>query len=681
MCGFTGFLTPTSFNATASERWLCKMCDSIAHRGPDDFGYWMDADAGIALGHRRLSIIDLSAQGHQPMISMSGRFALVYNGEIYNFEQIRKTLDRSAHPPVWKGHSDTEVLLAAIEAWGVEPTLRKLYGMFSFALWDRSRRVLTLARDPVGEKPLYYGWVDNVFLFGSELKALRCYPGFVDVPIDRDALRQYIRYNCVPAPDTIYKNIKKLLPGTIATIRAGISNAHTAAYWSVADAVTNGMEKCFSGSEDDAVDELDALVRTVLSEQMVADVSVGAFLSGGIDSSTVVALMQTQATKRIQTFTIGFDDAGHNEARDAKAIAQHLGTQHTELYVSPSMALEVVPELPSIYDEPFADSSQIPTLLVSQLTRRTVTVSLSGDGGDEVFGGYNRHVLAQRFWNNLGYLPAPARRSAARLIKSVRGETLDRAIAPFIRFLPANRQYTNIGEKLHKLADVIGAVSFDAFYRRLTSTCDTAEDVVLQANVQSLALASRLKSPPGLSATEQMMYLDTVRYLPDDILTKVDRAAMSVSLETRIPFLDRRIVEFSWRLPLSMKVRDGEGKRILRKLLHRYVPLQLVNRPKHGFSVPIGNWLRGELRDWAADLLSPARIESQNLLNPRTVGIMWQQHLAGTHNWQHQLWTVLMFQAWLDTVRNSESDRAGVGSSPQFEYLYKADLMNRMESD
>lgn len=648
MCGITGFLTHRSLEEAAGLRDLRNMCDSMEHRGPDDFGQWVDAHAGVALGHRRLAIVDLSVHGHQPMISACGRYVIVYNGEIYNFEQLRKKLDSMTNPPVWRGHSDTEVLLAAIAQWGVKWTLQNLCGMFAFALWDRDERVLTLARDPLGEKPLYYGWVGNTFLFGSELKALRQYPTFSEVTIDRDALCLYMRYNSIPAPYTIYKGVKKLLPGTFAAIRPDRPDVTMETYWSLDNAVAHGRAHPFAGSETDAVKALDELLRTVVSEQMVADVPLGAFLSGGIDSSTIVALMQAQATRPVKTFTIGFDEAGFDEAEHARAVARHLGTEHHELYVTPALALDVVPQLPLIYDEPFADSSQIPTFLVSQMTRHHVTVSLSGDGGDELFGGYNRHVAAQGLWDKLGSVPLPARHLAARCIKGVRGEHLDRMAAPLLGLLPKNRRQTQVGAKLHKLADVMGAGSLEALYERLVSTFDAPEQIVLGGKEPSIVASFAERLPPELSNAERMMYLDTLQYLPTDILAKVDRAGMRVSLETRIPFLDRRVVEFAWSIPVSMKVRDGKGKLLLRKLLDLYVPKQLIDRPKQGFGVPVGAWLRGELREWASELLDSTRLKDEGFLNVPAVERMWRQHLAGTHNWHSQLWSILMFEAWLD---------------------------------
>jgi asparagine synthase (glutamine-hydrolysing) len=648
MCGITGFLTRGPLDQTASLGHLQSMCDAIRRRGPDDFGYWLDKDAGVALGHRRLAIVDLSAQGHQPMASACGRYVIVYNGEIYNFEQLRKQLDASANPPAWRGHSDTEVLLAAIEQWGIKRTLRELCGMFAFALWDRAERVLTIARDPLGEKPLYYGWMGNTFLFGSELKALRAHPAATDATLDRDALCLYMRYNSIPAPHTIYSGISKLAPGKVATIRPDSDEVSIDTYWSLGDVVARTGANAFTGSEADAVSELDSLLRTVLNEQMMADVPLGAFLSGGIDSSTVVSLMQALSSRPVKTFTIGFDESGFDEAEHARAIAKHLGTEHHELYITPKHALDVVPSLPEIYDEPFSDSSQIPTFLVSQMTRQHVTVSLSGDGGDELFGGYNRHIAAQGLWDKIGSVPLPARNFAARCIKGVPEQQLDRMAAPLLRLLPKNRRHKQLGDKLHKFADLMGSASLEASYARLISMFDAPELIVLGGKEPFDAVPSLGQLPFALGNAQRMMYLDTLHYLPTDVLTKVDRAAMHNSLETRVPFLDKRIVEFAWRMPMSMKVQNGKGKVILRRLLDRYVPSSLIDRPKQGFAVPIASWLRGELREWTSHLLDPSRLRNEGVLNAAAVDRMWKQHLAGTHNWHSELWAILMFEAWLE---------------------------------
>ncbi|VXA95246.1 Asparagine synthase [Burkholderia sp. 8Y] len=653
MCGITGFLTRGRLDGSSAMPRLRAMCDSLARRGPDDAGYWIDAEAGVALGHRRLAIVDLSEFGHQPMASACGRYMIVYNGEVYNAEDLRKELNALPGTPDWRGHSDTEVLLAAFAQWGIEKTLGKAYGMFAFALWDRHERVLTLGRDPLGEKPLYYAWLGDTFVFGSELKALRRHPAFRDVGIDRDALGMYMRYSSVPAPHTIYEGISKLVPGALATVRPAYGDVVVRPYWRLEDVVARAKAEPFT--EADAVGELDSVFRKVLRDQMVADVPLGAFLSGGIDSSLVVSLMQAESARAVQTFSIGFDQAGFDEATHARRIAEHLGTEHHELYVTPAHALAVVPQLPQIYDEPFADSSQIPTFLVSQMARRHVTVSLSGDGGDELFGGYNRHVAAQGLWDKLSRVPLPARAFTARCVRGLGAERLDRMAAPIVGMMPPSMRHTQVGDKLLKLADAMSAEGLEASYERLASAFDAPDRIVL--GYRAPVTASGLSGlPASLTDAERMMYLDAVRYLPTDILAKVDRAAMHVSLETRVPFLDRRIVEFAWRLPLSMKINKGVGKVVLRSLLDRYVPRAMFERPKHGFSVPIASWLRNELRDWASDLLSADRLKREGYLNAQMVKTMWDQHLAGTHSWHTRLWTVLMFEAWLDANKSVDAE-------------------------
>ncbi|MFM0053596.1 asparagine synthase (glutamine-hydrolyzing) [Caballeronia grimmiae] len=644
MCGIAGFLTRGRLDESSAMPRLRGMCDSLERRGPDDAGYWIDAQAGVALGHRRLSIVDLSEFGHQPMASACGRYVIVYNGEVYNAEDLRKALDAQRGRADWRGHSDTEVLLAAFAQWGIEKTLDKAHGMFAFALWDRHERVLTLGRDPLGEKPLYYAWLGDTFVFGSELKALRRHPAFRDVGVDRDALGMYMRYLSIPAPHTIYEGISKLPPGSLATVRPAYGDVVVRPYWRLEDVVARAKAEPFEG---DAVGELDSVFRKVLRDQMVADVPLGAFLSGGIDSSLVVSLMQAESARAVKTFSIGFDQAGFNEAKHARDIAEHLGTEHHELYVTADHALAVVPQLPQIYDEPFADSSQIPTFLVSQMARSHVTVSLSGDGGDELFGGYNRHVAAQGLWDKLSRVPLPARALTARCVRGLGAERLDRMTAPLVGIMPASLRHTQVGEKLLKLADAMSAEGLDASYERLVSAFDAPEQIVPGCRASIVASAAG-SLPASLTNAERMMYLDAVRYLPTDILAKVDRAAMHVSLETRVPFLDRRVVECAWRFPLSMKVDKGVGKVVLRNLLDRYVPRKLFERPKHGFSVPIASWLRNELRDWASDLLSSDRLRREGYLNEPMVRKMWDQHLAGTHSWHTRLWAVLMFEAWLD---------------------------------
>jgi asparagine synthase (glutamine-hydrolysing) len=643
VCGLAGFLTLRAIEMP--HRVLEEMANAIVHRGPDDSGYWFDDRLGIGLAHRRLSILDLSPAGHQPMISARGRFVMAFNGEIYNFRMLREELEGEAAAPLWRGHSDTEALLAGFEHWGIEQTIKRAVGMFAFAVCDRALGTLTLGRDRLGEKPLYYGWQRGVFIFGSELNALRAFPGWSGL-VDRQALALFMRHNAVPAPWTIYTGISKLLPGSLLTLSAEsitASQPAPVAYWDLREVIAHGRSTPWTGSDADAVDRLDALLRQAVSAQMVADVPLGAFLSGGIDSSTIVAMMQSQSSMPVKTFSIGFEEEEFNEAEHAMAVARHLGTDHTEMYVSPGDAQAVIPLLPSIYDEPFADSSQIPTYLVSRLARGHVTVSLSGDAGDELFGGYNRYFLAARLWGRLSKVPVGLRRLSGAAIRLLSPTSWD-AIAATVRpMLPQAYRMRLPGDKLHKGAAVLASDSGATLYRSLVSIWDPWEVVLGCSEPETLCLLP-LDYPIGL--TERMMALDTLTYLPDDILTKVDRAAMSVSLETRVPLLDHRVVEFAWSLPLSLKVRGGQGKWILRQVLDRYVPRALIERPKMGFGVPIDEWLRGPLREWAEELLSERRLKQAGYFRPLPIREKWAEHLNGRRNWQYHLWPVLMFEAW-----------------------------------
>lgn len=649
MCGFAGYWGLAE-NGQA-QQVLKGMGDAIAHRGPDDSGFWVDENASIGLVHRRLSILDLSPAGHQPMFSLSERFVLVFNGEIYNFRDIAKEIQARGEFP-WRGHSDTEVMLAAFEAWGVEESLSRFVGMFAFALLDRANRFLYLCRDRMGEKPLYYGWAGKYFLFGSELKALRAHPAWAG-KVDRGALALLMRHNYIPAPYSIYEGICKVIPGTLLRLDLAVASPgsvpHTKPYWRVAQIVTNGLADRFGGSDSAAVHEVDRLLRQAVAGQMVADVPLGAFLSGGVDSSTIVALMQAISSRPVKTFSIGFHEAGYDEAVYAKAVARHLGTEHTELYVTSEQARAVIPYLPAMYDEPFADSSQIPTFLVSKLARQHVTVSLSGDAGDELFGGYNRYFLARDIWKKLRLLPFAARKAMSSSLTIL-------SPAAWNSFLNLTGPLTPVplrggigGDKLHKLAGVLAVRTPDEMYKKgFASHWASPADIVIDG-IEPLTTLTDPAQDIGLrDFTESMMYLDTMSYLPDDILVKVDRASMAVSLESRIPFLDHRLVEFAWRLPLSMKIRHGQGKWILRQVLYQYVPKDLIERPKMGFGVPIDAWLRGPLRDWAEDMLSESRLRQEGYFNPAPIRNKWAEHLSGKRNWQYHLWDVLMFQAWLE---------------------------------
>ena len=653
MCGFAGFLIPrnSALNNDANKV-LHQMADAIANRGPDSDGYWIDDSAGIGLAHRRLAIVDLSPAGAQPMTSRSGRYVLAFNGEVYNHLALRGEMDcLKGSQNGWAGHSDTETLLAGFDMWGIEATVLKCIGMFAFAMWDTHTQTLVLGRDRLGEKPLYYGWQGlgdkAVFLFGSELKALKQHPAF-SADIDRNALCLFMRHCYIPAPYSIYQGIAKLEPGCLLNVSSAQPTPVVRRYWSAARVALSGVASPFSGTPSQAVDALEVLLKSAVQQQMVADVPLGAFLSGGIDSSTVVSLMQAQSARPVKTFTIGFNEAGYDEGMHAKAVAQHLGTVHTELYVTPQQALDVIPKLPQLYCEPFADSSQIPTFLVSQLARQQVTVSLSGDAGDELFGGYNRYVFADKLWRRLSAVPLVGRRWAAQGLQAVSPNTWNVMAKPLQAVLPASLRQANLGDKLHKAAGVLDAPSVDQLYLGLVSQWTDPASVVIGGIEPPTQLTDLADDLQGLDDIQRMMALDTLTYLPDDILTKVDRAGMAVSLEGRVPFLDHRVVEFAWRLPQTLKLRDGVGKWVLREVLYRYVPKALIERPKMGFGIPIGDWLRGPLRDWAEGLLDEDRLRHDGYFHPAPIRQKWLEHLSGARNWQYHLWPVLIFSAWLE---------------------------------
>lgn len=648
MCGIAGLLDAKDRAKVPDLRTsLERMSEALVHRGPDDEGYWSDPGQGIGLAHRRLSILDLSPAGHQPMKSACGRFVLAFNGEIYNFGALRKEIEQAGTIERWRGHSDTEVLLAAFGMWGVRGAIERCVGVFAFGLWDREERTLTLGRDRLGEKPLYYGRIGETFAFASDLAALRRHPRWHG-EVDRGSLALLLRHNYIPAPYSIFRNVFKLRPGCLLRLRPGMLEPEIEPYWDAARVVLQARRSPFDGSPEDAADRLEALLRQSLSGQMIADVPLGAFLSGGIDSSVVVSLMQAMSSQPVRTFSIGFREQNYNEAEHAKAVARHLGTRHTELYVSPQDALDVIPQLPCIYGEPFSDSSQIPTFLVSKLARQHVTVALSGDGGDELFSGYTRYTLADRLWSRLERIPAVIRQTGVSAVTSLSPGTWNRLAKPVLKLTPSRYRLRNVGDRLHKAADVLALESGEAVYRRLVSHWHDPRTIVLDSDEPKTVLTGLIDLPELPDLVHRMMFYDLVSYLPDDILVKVDRASMAVGLEARVPLLDHRIVEFAWSLPLDVARRSGQAKWPLRQILYRYVPKAIVDRPKMGFGVPIDDWLRGPLRDWGETLLSESRLRSEGFFDPESVRQAWHEHQAGTRNWQYPLWDVLMFQAWLE---------------------------------
>jgi asparagine synthase (glutamine-hydrolysing) len=658
VCGLTGFLDLEGGNPLAAlTQDVERMTATLISRGPDDCGIWVDEEQSIAVGHRRLSILDLSAHGHQPMVSACGRFVIAFNGEIYNHHGIRAELEAIPGSPGWRGHSDTEVLLAAIACWGVRETLDRLNGMFAFALWDRRDRLLHLARDRLGEKPLYYGLSKGVLLFGSELKALRAFRGWRG-EVNRDAIALFLRHSYIPCPYSIYEGIYKLPPAGLLTLsaeelRSGRFDACTPErvemYWDARAVAEGGARNRLVLEDDEAISLLEKTLTDAVGLRMEADVPLGAFLSGGIDSSAVVALMQVQSSRPVKTFSIGFHEARYNEATYANAVARHLGTDHTELYVTPEEAMGVIPRLPHLYDEPFGDSSQIPTFLVSQLARREVIVSLSGDGGDELFGGYHRYFWARRMRRMTSAIPVSARKILAKAIWRVPTSRWDTVLTGLGPVLPKRLRVARPGDRLHKAARALSAESTDELYRLIFSHWDEPEAVVVGATEPESVIDGPARKVGLEDFVERMMYSDMVAYLPDDIMVKLDRASMGVSLESRVPLLDHNLVELAWRFPISQKIRDGQGKWLLRQVLYRHVPQRQLERPKMGFGVPIDEWLRGPLRDWAESLLDERRLRDEGYFDPQPIRRLWREHLAGGRNWQYYLWDVLMFQTWLET--------------------------------
>lgn len=634
MCGFTGYFNATLFEPSI----LHKMGDAIAHRGPDASGIWHDQTIGIGVCHRRLSIIDLSEAGSQPMHSKSGKYVMAFNGEIYNYKEIKKELD-NLFEIKWNGHSDTEVILEAFELWGIEKTLSKLAGMFAIFLFSIQERKLFLIRDRVGEKPIYLGWQKQTLIFGSELKSFHQNP-FFEKEICKDALVDFFKFNYVPSNKCIFKGIKKLNPGTYYELDLETKKEKEEQYWSLFASKSQSVN---ANTPLDAVNQLDKLLKKVISDQLITDVPLGAFLSGGVDSSTIVALMQQLSDRPVKTFSIGFNDPKYDEAIFAKKVAEHIGTDHTELYLESNDALNVIPNIPDIYDEPFSDSSQIPTFLVSKLAKTQVTVSLSGDAGDELFGGYNRYLMTSKTWKNISKYPKLIRRISGKIMLSQSTETWDQLYNVMIKVIPKRFEMTNFGDKIHKAASIIDSKDISSLYQGLISHWDPKEIIAGHVNCFESQLFEYNKD---YSEIENMMNWDFLTYLPDDILVKVDRAAMHNSLETRVPLLDHRIIEFSHQLPFEYKIRNGQGKWILREVLYKYVPKELIERPKRGFGIPLDSWLRGPLKEWSYTMLSKENLEKHNLLNNDAIHQKLQEHMSGKRNWQYLLWDVLMFQSW-----------------------------------
>jgi asparagine synthase (glutamine-hydrolysing) len=643
MCGIVGFLKRDGGEASSLAEPVQGMANTLVHRGPDDAGYYLDPPAGLALGFRRLAIIDLTPSGHQPMVSSNDRYAIVFNGEIYNFRELRSELGSLGHS--FRSSSDTEVILAAASQWGFTEAIPRLWGMFAIAMWDREERTLWLARDRLGKKPLYYGRFGGTFMFASELKALHAHPQF-RAALDHKALAAYVRLGYVPSPSSIFQGVNKLPVASIARVRAGDS-PNVSSFWKAADFFGSAGDS-LDLDDREAIDYLESLLGDAVARRMISDVPLGAMLSGGIDSSVVVAMMQEATTRPVKTFTIGYHHAEHDESASARAVASHLGTDHSELFVTPEEARAVIPQLPNLYDEPFADSSQIPTFLVSRFTREHVTVSLSGDGGDELFGGYTRYNWAAGAWSKLQRCPPAARQWVAEKVLRIGPATLDHLYDSLEWALPGRYRLRFAGDKLHKFAEIAGARDAVAFYRGVVSIWKNPLGILRDRSLDEDSLT--LSNPPPTSRngsfTEYMMHADLLNYLPDDILVKVDRASMGASLEARAPLLDHRLVEWVSRLPMRFKIRGGISKWILRQVLYRRVPYDLIERPKMGFGVPIGIWLKGPLKEWAEDLLSEPALLSSNVMDVAPIREAWAEHLSGKRNHEYRLWVVLMFQAW-----------------------------------
>ncbi|MCL7939440.1 asparagine synthase (glutamine-hydrolyzing) [Halomonas sp. ATCH28] len=662
MCGLAGFLQPSGFDARAGLGAIQAMTAAIIHRGPDSEGHWAEEGAGLVLGHRRLSILDLSPAGHQPMHSACGRYVIAFNGEIYNHERLRSEVRGArGEVPQWRGHSDTETLLAAFSAWGVEETLKRCVGMFAIALWDRQERTLTLARDRFGEKPLYVGFAQGAssgegepvtgrgsLLFGSELKALMAHPQWQGT-LAEQALEGYLRFGCVGGEASIFQGVAKLPPGSLVTItHADVQAGQLPApvhWWSAEQAARESMQAEPLNEPEAAVSAVEQALGQSVKSRMLADVPLGAFLSGGIDSSLIVALMQQQAEAPVRTFSVGFDDARYDESSHAEAVAAHLGTEHMTLQATSQMALDLVPKLPELYDEPFADSSQLPTALVSRLTREHVTVALSGDAGDELFGGYNRHLWVPRIWHKLKRLPLPARRALGGSLKAIPAQGYDALMRLGGRVLPSRLQVRTFGEKLHKLAAVLESPSERALFVGVASM-NREPAALLEGECSGQTPKALFPALQQFDSVEWMLLMDTLHYMVDDVLVKVDRASMASSLEVRVPFLDPEVFHTAWHIPVETRLKEGQGKWVLRQLLYRHVPRELIDRPKMGFAIPLDAWLSGPLRDWAEDLLSTASLQALPMLDAGQVRRLWQAHLKGQGHHAQQLWAVLQLLAW-----------------------------------
>lgn len=643
MCGLVGVFCIHGLEDD-TRKHLATMAATIEYRGPDDYGVWLDNTAGIGLGSRRLAILDLSPQGHMPMVSASGRYVIAYNGEIYNYLELRNELEKCGLH--FRGHSDTEILLEAINQWGVTTTLERSIGMFAFALWDRSTRTLSLVRDRIGEKPLYWAQFGSLILFGSELKALQAHPAWRG-EVDRDALALLLRYGYIPAPYSIFREARKVSPGTVLSFRSDAPTPHQIRYWSIQAVASCGMDEPYYKDQEEWVDILEIELRRTLKREMIADVPVGAFLSGGVDSSTVVALMQQESPQPVRTFSIGFHEQAFNEAQYAKAVAAHLGTEHTELYVSSDEAMRIIPRLAYIYDEPFADSSQIPTYMVSALARQQVKVVLSGDGGDELFGGYTRYHWGVSTWQYFRRIPWQIRQMMANSIKAAPNRSFNYAAKCLKPLLPERFQAPQLEPKIRDIAELLMARSLEEFYLRQMSYWQTPDEIIVGAKEPLTIISDTSAWPRFGDSIACMMLVDQQSYLPDDILVKSDRASMGNSLELRVPFLDHKLIELTWRIPMSQKVSNGIGKLILKRLLARYVPPELTERPKMGFGIPLNVWLRGPLRTWAEALLAPNLLSDDGFFKPEIIRYVWDEHLSGARDHAYALWSVLMFQAWL----------------------------------